>query len=64
MTTLPALRARAPLECRLERLESVDREPGLTRRHFMLGCLGLVAGQAANLFGRLGQLRLLRIRFP
>jgi hypothetical protein len=64
MTTLPALREPAPPEPRLERLGFADRDAGLTRRHFMLGCLALVASKVVNLFDRLGQLRLFRIRFP
>lgn len=64
MTTLPALRTPAPLKPRLERLEFADRERGLTRRHFMLGCLGLAASQLVRLIDRLQQLPLLRIRFP
>ena len=60
MTTLPALRTPAPLRPRLERLEFADRERGLTRRHFMLGCLGLAASQMVRLIDRLQQLPLLR----
>jgi hypothetical protein len=48
----------------MERLGFADRDAGLTRRHFMLGCLALVASKVVNLFDRLGQLRLFRIRFP
>ncbi|KWV48760.1 hypothetical protein AS156_17245 [Bradyrhizobium macuxiense] len=64
MTMLPALRQHTPPEPRLERLSFADRDVGLTRRSFLLGCLGLVAGQVANVLGRLEQLPLLRIRFP
>ncbi|QPF84522.1 hypothetical protein IC762_33795 [Bradyrhizobium genosp. L] len=64
MAQLPALRVQTLPEPRLERLSFVDREVGLTRRSFILGCLGLAAGQVANLFDRLAQLPLLRIRFP
>ena len=68
MTTLPALRpptALEPrLEPRLERLEFADRERGLTRRHFILACLGLAASQVIRLLDRLEQLPLLRIRLP
>ncbi|MCC8961427.1 hypothetical protein H8A95_03615 [Bradyrhizobium sp. Pear76] len=64
MTTLPALRTHAPPEPRLQRLQFVDRERGLTRRHFILACLGMAAGQIVRLLDRLQQLPLLRIRFP
>ncbi|MBR0894209.1 hypothetical protein JQ616_04540 [Bradyrhizobium tropiciagri] len=64
MTTLPALRAHTPPEPHLQRLELVVREPGLTRRHFILGCLGMAASQIVRLLDRLQQLPLLRIRFP
>ncbi len=64
MTTLPALRTPTPLKPRLERLELADHERGLTRRHFMLACLGLAASQVVRLIDRLQQLPLLRIRFP
>lgn len=64
MTTLPALRAHTPPEPRLQRLEFADRARGLTRRHFMLGCLSLAAGQMVRLLDKLQQLPLLRIRFP
>ena len=64
MTTLPALRADTPPEPRLQRLEFVDRERGLTRRSFILGCLGMAASQMVRLLDRLQQLPLLRIRFP
>ncbi|KJC33601.1 hypothetical protein UP09_34540 [Bradyrhizobium sp. LTSP885] len=64
MTSLPALREQALPEPRLVRLGFVDRGVCLTRRHFILGCLALVASRAANLFDRLAQLPLLRIRFP
>ncbi len=64
MTTLPALRLPTALEPRLERLEFADRERGLTRRHFILACLGLAASQVVRLLDRLEQLPLLRIRFP
>ncbi|WP_298375844.1 hypothetical protein [uncultured Bradyrhizobium sp.] len=64
MTTLPALRTHAPPEPRLQRLEFADRERGLTRRHFILGCLSLAASQMVRLLDRLQQLPLLRIRFP
>jgi len=64
MTTLPALRPPTALEPRLERLEFADRERGLTRRHFILACLGLAASQVVRLLDRLEQLPLLRIRLP
>jgi hypothetical protein len=64
MTSLPALHERAPVEPRLDRLSFVDRDIGLTRRSFILGCLGLIARQAAHLLGRLEQSPLPRIRFP
>jgi hypothetical protein len=64
MTTLPALPEHAPIELRLDGLSFTGREIGLTRRTFILGCLNLAATQVTNLFGRLSQLPLLRIRFP
>ncbi|MGY3442282.1 MULTISPECIES: hypothetical protein [unclassified Bradyrhizobium] len=64
MTTLPALCTRTPPKPRLQRLELMDREPGLTRRSFILGCLGMAASQMLRLLDRLQQLPLLRIRFP
>ncbi|MBR0799737.1 hypothetical protein JQ615_30635 [Bradyrhizobium jicamae] len=64
MTTLPALRAPACIEPRLERLSFTGHKAGVTRRAFIFGCLSVVAGQVANLLDRLAQLPLLRIRFP
>ncbi|WP_342709062.1 hypothetical protein AAFG13_30045 [Bradyrhizobium sp. B124] len=64
MTTLPALRTHAPPEPRLQRLEFADLGRGLTRRHFIFGCLSLAASQMVRLLDRLQQLPLLRIRFP
>jgi len=64
MTMLPALRANTAPEPRLERLEFVDRERGLTRRPFILACLGIAASQVVRLLDRLQQSPLLRIRFP
>ncbi|MGN1286669.1 MAG: hypothetical protein ACI4XG_08830 [Bradyrhizobium sp.] len=64
MTTLPALRANTAPEPRLQHLEFADRERGLTRRHFILGCLSLAASQMVCLLDKLQQLPLLRIRFP
>lgn len=64
MTTLPALRTPAPLKPRLERLEFADRERGLTRRHFILACLGMAASQVVRLLDRLEQLPLLAFAFP
>ncbi|WP_194458112.1 hypothetical protein [Bradyrhizobium sp. CCBAU 53421] len=64
MTTLPALRRHAAPEPRLQRLAFADRGRGLTRRHFILGCLGMAAGHIVRLLDRLQQLPLLRIRFP
>ncbi|MHC2254383.1 hypothetical protein ACVILK_004075 [Bradyrhizobium embrapense] len=63
MTTLPALRTHAAPEPRLQRLEFVDRKRGLTRRHFILGCLSLAVSQMVRLLDRLQRLPLLRIRF-
>ncbi|WP_076864201.1 hypothetical protein [Bradyrhizobium mercantei] len=64
MTTLPVLRAHTAPEPRLQRLDFADRERGLTRRHFILGCLSMAASQMVRLLDRLQQLPLLRIRFP
>ena len=63
MTTLPALRAPTPIEPRLERLSIVVHDLSLTRRAFILACLGLVLGRVADLFDRLARLPLFRIRF-
>jgi len=63
MTTLPALREYAPIEPRLERLSIVFHDVNLTRRAFILACLGLVLGRLADLFDRLARLPLFRIRF-